>query len=92
MDNQTEYTNLVEPITLEQVRMLRLKKLEEIRAKQQSILNISKQMVAPVTEVAHKGNAISKSFGIGMTAVQGIMMGIRVMRNFRGLFHKKRRY
>ena len=91
MNDQKEYIGLNQPVTLEQIRALRLKKLEEIRAKQQSILAVSKRVAAPVTEVAYRGNALSKSFGIGMTMFQGLMTGLRMMRNFRALFPKKHR-
>lgn len=78
----------VEQITLEQIKKLKKQKLEEIRAKQNTIVSLTGELMAPVREVSRTGNILTRSFGIGMTVIQGALAGLRMLRRFRGMFRR----
>lgn len=77
--------------TLEAIRAAKYEKLEQIRAKQTSIISIANRITAPVSHIAQNGRSLSKSVGTGMAILQGIITGLQIIRKFQNLFRKRSR-
>lgn len=87
MNNQQEAPQIY---SLEQLSLLKAAKLKELRDQKKAMTQTAKNIFAPVAPVASKGDAIMRSFNTGMAIFDGIVLGVKVMRNVRRLFHKKR--
>lgn len=88
MNNQQEAPQIY---SLEQLSLLKAAKLKELRDHKKAMTLTAKNLFAPAAPVASKGDAIMRSFNTGMAIFDGIVLGVKVMRNVRRLFHKKKR-
>lgn len=86
--NTGKKTNL---FTLEAIKAAKYEKLEQIRAKQASILSLTHRITAPVSNIAQNGRSLSKSVGTGMAILQGVITGLQIMRKFQSLFKRRSR-
>ena len=80
------------PATLEELMQQKAALLQEIQAQKVVLARISQELVAPLTPAAEKGNSLLRAFNRGMAVFDGVMLGLKVMRKFRNIFGRKRRY
>lgn len=76
--------------TLEELSLLKAAKLKEIREQKKAMTLTAKNIFAPMAPAANKGDAIMRSFNTGMAVFDGIVLGVKVMKNIRRFFHKKK--
>lgn len=76
--------------TLEELSLLKAAKLKEIREQKKAMTLTAKNIFAPMAPAASKGDAIMRSFNTGMAVFDGIVLGVKVMKNIRRFFHKKK--
>lgn len=76
--------------TLEELSLLKAAKLKEIREQKKAMTLTAKNLFAPMAPAANKGDAIMRSFNTGMAVFDGIVLGVKVMKNIRRFFHKKK--
>lgn len=88
MNNQQEAPQIY---SLEELTLLKVAKLKELREHKKAMSLTAKNIFAPVAPAASKGDAIMRSFNTGMAIFDGIILGVKVMRNFRRLFHKNKK-
>ena len=79
------------PETLDQLMQRKIALLQEIREQKARMTQITHDIAAPFAPTARKSNSIMRAFNRGMIALDGLMLGLRIMRKFRGLFGHRRR-
>lgn len=87
----TPYVSAV-PSTLEELARQKAAVLQQIQAQKRVMAQIGQELTAPFAPAAQKGNSLLRAFNRGMAVFDGVMLGMKVMRQFRSLFGKKRRY
>ncbi len=79
------------PQTLEQLMQRKAALLQEIKEQKTRMAQTAHDITAPFTPTARKSNSIMRAFNGGMIAFDGLLLGLRIMRKFRGLFGRRRR-
>ena len=87
----TPYASAV-TCTLEELARGKAVVLQQIQAQKRVMAQIGQELTAPFAPAAQKGNSLLRAFNRGMAVFDGVMLGMKVMRQFRSLFGKKRRY
>ncbi len=85
MNNLPEHTSL----TLEDITRQKAELLAQIRQHQQEISRLSKQLIDPLRPATNKGNSIVRAFNTSLAVIDGIKMGLKLMRSFRKVFRKR---
>lgn len=80
------------PSTLEELQQRKAKLLQEIGTQKTLMSCIGCEIAAPFAPAASKGNSVLRAFNRGMAVFDGVMLGLKVMRKFKSIFGKKRRY
>jgi hypothetical protein len=79
-----------EVITLEMIQQMRREKLKEIRAAGKTIKNTTSGIFSP-QERQTGVNGLMQQVGTGIAIYDGVMTGIKIIRQIRKMF-KRRRY
>lgn len=83
--NDTVQTEI---LTLEDLQQQKAEALEELRAQQQIMADIARNLFAPIAPAADKGTAIMRAFNTGMAVFDGVMLGVKLMRKVRKIFRR----
>lgn len=76
-------------ITLEEIARRKEELLGEIRAQKETMTTTARTIFAPLAPAASAGGAMMRSFNTGMAIFDGVMLGIKVMKQIRNLFSKR---
>lgn len=76
------------PITLDEIRALKEKALQDVRQQKKVVNATTRKLFAPLAPAANKGNAIMRAFHTGMAACDGVMIGIRLIKKFQKAFRR----
>lgn len=76
------------PSTLDEIRVLKEKALEDVRQQRKTLNATTCKLFAPLAPAASKSSAITRAFHTGMAAFDGLMLGIRLIKKFRKAFRK----
>lgn len=76
--------------SLEELALLKAEKLKEVREQKNAMTRTAKSIFAPMAPAATKGDAIMRSFNTGMAIFDGIVLGVKVMKNIRRFFRRSR--
>ena len=75
--------------SLDALRQEKAKLRNELR-KQRAVMNeTASNLFAPLAPAANKGAAIMRAFNTGMAVFDGVMLGIKMMRQVRRLFRRR---
>lgn len=85
MNDLREHTAL----TLEDIGRQKAELLAQIRQHQQEMGRLGKQLAAPLRPAASKGNSVVRAFNTSLAVIDGIRMGIKLMRSLRNVFGRK---
>lgn len=80
------------PTTLEQLMQQKASLRQQIEAQKAVMVRISSEVAAPFTPAVHKGNSLLRAFNRGMAVFDGVMLGLKMMRQVKSIFGKKGRY
>ncbi|ERI88551.1 hypothetical protein HMPREF1981_00484 [Bacteroides pyogenes F0041] len=72
--------------TLEEIVERRKRVLCEIRAQKEEMTCTAKELFAPLAPAATKADAIARAFNTGSAIIDGVITGIKIMRNMRRFF------
>lgn len=84
--NQTTHTSAL-PLTLESIAQQKAKLRQQIQQRKDTIAILTKEIMAPVSPAAGKTGLMMRAFNTGMAAFDGIMLGLKIIRRMRKLFH-----
>lgn len=76
--------------TLEEITQRRKKTLAEIRSQKEKMTGTAKELFAPLAPAATKADAIARAFNTGSAIIDGVLTGVKIMRNVRRFFGKMR--
>ena len=82
--NDTSHTTLT---SLESLQKQKAEALGELRAQKKVMADTAKNLFAPIAPAADKGTSIMRAFNTGMAVFDGVMLGVKLMRKIRGMFH-----
>ncbi|WP_291528197.1 hypothetical protein [Bacteroides sp. UBA939] len=85
MNNQSDTPS----ITLESIVQRKLELREKLRAQQQVMADITREIFEPLEPAVNKGSAIMRAFNTGMAVFDGLMLGLKMMRKIRQSFRTK---
>ena len=77
MDNTTNTT----PVTLESIAQKKAMLLQEIRLQKEIMTGLTQEIFAPLEPATNKANAMMRAFNTGMAVFDGIVLGVKVMKN-----------
>ena len=80
------------PSTLEELTQRKAALRQDIHAQKERMTRLGRDLVAPLAPAAEKSNSLLRAFNRGMAVFDGIMLGLNVMRKFKAIFGKKRKY
>lgn len=80
------------PSTLEELLQRKTRLLQDIRTQKRVMNHIGCDLMAPFAPSASKGSSVLRAFNRGMAVFDGVMLGLKVMRKFKSVFGRKRRY
>ena len=80
------------PATLEQLMQRKAYLHQQIEAQKAVMARIGYEVTAPFTPAVHKGNSLLRAFNRGMALFDGVMLGLKMMRQVKSIFGKKSRY
>lgn len=80
--------------TLEEIAQLKKNVMGEIEVQKKAMMSTVHEIFAPLAPPANKTDSIMRSFNTGIAVFDGLMIGIKIIRNVRSLFKKpkKRRF
>ena len=73
--------------TLEEISLRKKKLLNEIHAQKKAMTATTREIFAPIAPANNKADAIMRSFNTG---IDGVMLGVKVMRKVRTYFRNLR--
>lgn len=88
MDNTPNATPVV---TLESIAQQKAELLQQIRRQKTIMTELTQEIFSPLEPATSKSGAVMRAFNNGMAIFDGITLGIKIIRNFRRVFGKKRR-
>lgn len=74
------------PQSLEEITRQKVAVRQELHNHHQRMNTLSKELLEPLKPAANKGNTMIRTFRNGMAILNGIVLGLRVMRKLRRLF------
>ena len=80
------------PDTLEQLLQQKAALRQEIQTQKATLARMGYELTAPFTPAVQKGNSVLRAFNRGMAVVDGVMLGLKMMRKVKNLFGRKGRY
>lgn len=77
--------------TLEEIDQLKKNVLAEIEIEKKAMMSTVHQIFAPLAPPASKTDSIMRSFNTGIAVFDGVMLGIKIIKNVRSLFRKPKK-
>lgn len=84
--------DITKPATVANLDELQIQKAlihKELRAQKELMETTAKSIFAPAAPAADKGTAIMHTFNTGLAVVEGVMIGVKVIRRIRKAFKHK---
>lgn len=75
------------PITLETIAQQKAKLRQQIQQRKDTMTILAKEIVAPVAPATGKAGLMMRAFNTGMAAFDGVMLGLKIIKRMRKLFH-----
>lgn len=85
-----ETTPHTAPVTLEDIACRKAALRQQIQRQQEVMAALAQEILAPLEPATSKAAALSRAFNTGMAVLDGIKLGIKVMRKFRRMFGWRR--
>ncbi len=75
-------------ITLEEISARKEEVLTQIRAQKEVMTDTARELFAPLAPAVSTGSKIQRAFNTGMAVFDGLMLGMKIMRNLRRYFRR----
>lgn len=86
MDNTLNHI----PATLESIAAQKAELRKQLNRQKEVMTTLAHEIFAPLEPAKDKTNAVMRTFNTGMAIFDGVMVGVKLMRNFRRMFGKKK--
>lgn len=86
MDNTPNHI----PATLESITTQKAELRKQLNRQKEVMTALAHEIFAPLEPAKNKTNAVMRAFNTGMAIFDGVMVGVKLMRNFRRMFGKRR--
>ncbi|MDR0988330.1 MAG: hypothetical protein LBM06_02565 [Prevotellaceae bacterium] len=73
------------PLTLEGITQQRKEALRRVRAQRSAVEQAARALFAPPAPVSSKGEALLRAFNTGSALVDGVMLGLKLVKRVRQL-------
>lgn len=77
------------PLTLESIAQQKAELLQQIHVKKDVMIELTRDIFAPLAPAAGKNNSMMRAFNTGMAVFDGVMIGLKIMRKLKMLFGKR---
>lgn len=77
-------------LTIESIVLQKKELKKQLDAQKGVMTEKARELFAPLKPAANKGNAVMRAFNTGMAVFDGVMLGVKMMRKMRNMFHGKR--